>query len=179
MAVVIALDAGTTSVRALAIDESGEELGSAQLEFRQHFPQPGLLEHDPEDIWTAASATLMDLTKHLNSNGVPITALGITNQRETVVAWDAATGLARHRAIVWQDRRTAERCRELEAAGHAELVRTRTGLVLDPYFSASKIEWMLAKPGRLVVKGWFRLGFGILLIVLGLTVFGIPDAAAN
>ncbi len=144
MAIVIALDAGTTGVRAFAVDETGRAVGYRYREFTQHFPQPGWVEHDALEIWNAIVGTAAELISSLQQ---PVAAIGITDQRETIVAWDRRTGLPRHRAIVWQDRRTAARCEELEAAGHLPLVRDRTGLVLDPYFSGSKVEWLLTKGG--------------------------------
>ena len=140
--VVIALDAGPTGVRSLAIDERSRVVDSAYREFPQHFPRPGWVEHDAEDIWNAVQATLGELCGRLDQS---VATIGITNQRETVVAWSRSTGAPRHRAIVWQDRRTAERCDEL--TDHLPLVRQRTGLVLDPYFSGSKIEWLLRDGG--------------------------------
>ncbi len=144
MAVVISIDAGTTGVRSFAIDEQGRPAGKSYREFTQHFPQPGWVEHDPVEIWEAVVATLADLCSTLDQ---PVAALGITDQRETVVVWDRRTGQPRHRAIVWQDRRTAQRCDELREAGHLDLVRSTSGLVLDPYFSASKLEWLLTEGG--------------------------------
>jgi glycerol kinase len=144
MAVVIALDAGTTGVRAFAVNEQGEPVGYRYREFTQHFPRPGWVEHDPTEIWNAIVGTTAELISALRQ---PVAAIGITDQRETVVAWDRRTGEPRHRAIVWQDRRTAARCEALEAAGHLPLVRATTGLVLDPYFSASKFEWLLTEGG--------------------------------
>jgi glycerol kinase len=138
---VLALDAGTTGVRSRAVFADGRDSVGTYLEFPQHFPRPGWVEHDPGDIWGAARSTITDL---IDAVGSMPAAIGITNQRETVVAWNRATGTPYGRAIVWQDRRTADRCADLEAAGHLPLVRARTGLVLDPYFSASKVEWMLA-----------------------------------
>ncbi len=136
--VILALDQGTTSTRTMSFGRDGQPRRAARREFAQHYPQAGWVEHDPEDIWRDALATLREV-------GVDpaIDAIGITNQRETVVAWNRRTGVPYHRAIVWQDRRTAERCDELAAAGHLPLVRSRTGLVLDPYFSGSKFEWLL------------------------------------
>jgi glycerol kinase len=140
MAVVVAIDAGTTGVRSMALSEAGLPVGMAYREFTQHFPRPGWVEHDATEIWEAVRATLTELVSSLDE---PVAAIGITDQRETVVAWDRRTGEPRHRAIVWQDRRTAARCDELAEAGHLPLVRRATGLVLDPYFSASKLEWLL------------------------------------
>ena len=115
MAVVIALDAGTTGVRAFAVDGSGRSVGYRYREFTQHFPQPGWVEHDAMEIWHAIVGTTAELISSLQE---PVAAIGITDQRETIVAWDRRTGLPRHRAIVWQDRRTASRCDDLAAAGH-------------------------------------------------------------
>jgi glycerol kinase len=144
MGVVIAIDAGTTGVRSFAIDEQGKPLGFTYREFTQHFPRPGWVEHDAEEIWDAVVATLAELGERLDQ---PIAAIGITDQRETVVLWDKATGRPRHHAIVWQDRRTAARCEQLQADGHLLLVRRTTGLVLDPYFSGTKVEWLLDEGG--------------------------------
>ena len=144
-AVVIAIDAGTTGVRSRAVFADDRPPVAADREFTQHFPQPGGVEHDAEEIWQAVRATLNDVIDRIE--GAEIAAIGITNQRETVVAWSRSTGRPLHRAIVWQDRRTAERCEELAAAGHLELVRSRTGLVLDPYFSGTKLAWLLGPGG--------------------------------
>jgi glycerol kinase len=141
---VIAIDAGTTGVRAFAVDEKGAPLDYAYQEFPHYFPQPGWVEHDADEIWGAVESTLADLTARLDP---PVVAIGITDQRETTVVWDKKTGRPRHRAIVWQDRRTADRCRALQEAGHLPLVREQTGLVLDPYFSATKLEWLLTEGG--------------------------------
>ena len=157
MAVVLALDAGTTSVRTMAVDESGTVVDSAQQEFPQYFPRPGRVEHNAEEIWAAASSTLSVVARRQAENGIPIAALGITNQRETVVAWDVATSRPRHQAIVWQDRRTASRCEALVSEGLLDEVRRTTGLVLDPYFSATKFEWLLTQ-GGVVADDNLRLG---------------------
>lgn len=145
MSVVIAIDAGTTGVRSLALRPDGTPAGYAYREFPQHFPNPGWVEHDPDDIWDATVATLAELVDRLD--GEAVAAVGVTNQRETVVAWDRRTGRPLHRAIVWQDRRTAPRCDALREAGHLDLVRRTTGLVIDPYFSATKLEWLLTEGG--------------------------------
>jgi glycerol kinase len=145
MSVVVAIDAGTTGVRSFAVGDDGSPAGYAYREFPQHFPRPGWVEHDPRDIWDATTATLTELIAMLD--GAPVAAIGITNQRETVVAWDRRTGAPLHNALVWQDRRTAARCDELREAGHLDQVRATTGLVLDPYFSATKLEWLLAEGG--------------------------------
>lgn len=144
--VILALDQGTTSSRAMAIGLDGQVIASAQEEFPQIFPQSGWVEHDPEAIWRTQRRTAEQALERLG--GRKIASIGVTNQRETVVVWDRKTGDAIHNAIVWQDRRTAQRTQALAAAGHEELVCERTGLVLDPYFSASKIAWILdAVPG--------------------------------
>jgi glycerol kinase len=145
MAVVIAIDAGTTGVRCLAVREDATLAGYAYAEFPQHFPQPGLVEHDPQGIWGAVTTTLAALVRRLDDE--PVAAIGITDQRETTVVWDRRTGEPLHNAIVWQDRRTAARCDELRAQGKLDLVRHTTGLVLDPYFSATKLEWLLTEGG--------------------------------
>lgn len=139
--VVIAIDAGTTGVRSRAYLDDTTSPVSAYREFTQHFPAPGLVEHDAEEIWGAVRETLAHVISEVTSRGYEIAAIGITNQRETIVAWDRRTHLPLHRAIVWQDRRTADRCSDL--APHLDRVRRITGLVLDPYFSASKIEWLV------------------------------------
>jgi glycerol kinase len=133
----VAIDAGTTGVRALAVDESGTITDLSYRELTQHFPRPGWVEHDPTEIWDAVRATLVDVAGRLVASGTAVAAIGITNQRETAVAWDRRTGRPLAPAIVWQDRRTADRCDRLADAGYLPLVRDRTGLVLDPYFSAT------------------------------------------
>ena len=144
MSVVVAIDAGTTGVRSFAVREDGTAAGFSYREFTQHFPHPGWVEHDATEIWQAVQATLVELDERL---GEPIAAIGITDQRETLVAWDRRTGRPLHRAIVWQDRRTAGRCDQLRDDGFEPTVRATTGLVLDPYFSASKAEWLLTEGG--------------------------------
>lgn len=144
MSVVIAIDAGTTGVRSFAVDDTGRPVGFTYREFTQHFPRPGWVEHDATEIWDAVAVTLSELSAELDQ---PVAAIGITDQRETTVVWDRRTGEPLHRAIVWQDRRTADRCAALEAEGHLPLVRRTTGLVLDPYFSATKLEWLLGPGG--------------------------------
>lgn len=157
MPVVIAIDAGTTGVRSFAVDESGNPRARSYREFPQHFPRPGWVEHDAGDIWSATIETLGEVAAVMADEGETIAAIGITNQRETVVAWDRSTGRPLHRAIVWQDRRTAGRCDELREAGHLATVRAKTGLVLDPYFSATKMEWLLTTGG---VEAGPNLAFG-------------------
>ncbi len=147
MSSVIAIDAGTTGVRSFAVDAAGRPQAMAYREFPQHFPRPGWVEHDPDDIWRVTLETLAEVAAVLADAGETVAAIGITNQRETTVVWDRRTGQPRHRAIVWQDRRTAEACDRLRADGHEPLVRRRTGLVLDPYFSATKLAWLLREGG--------------------------------
>ncbi len=138
---VIAIDAGTTGVRSRAVFVDARPAVASYREFTQHYPKPGWVEHDATEIWDAVVATLDDVVAQVGRDTVA--AIGITNQRETVVAWNWASGEPYGSAIVWQDRRTAARCRELAEAGHLELVRSQTGLVLDPYFSGTKFEWLL------------------------------------
>jgi glycerol kinase len=147
MAVVMAIDAGTTGVRAMAFDAKGSVVRSSYREFPQHFPRPGWVEHDATDIWRAVETTLGEVGAALERDGETVAAIGITDQRETTVVWNRRTGEPVHRALVWQDRRTAGRCDELREAGHLPLVRHTTGLVLDPYFSASKLEWLFTEGG--------------------------------
>jgi glycerol kinase len=141
-AIVISIDCGTTGVRSFAVNTEGLPIGFRYTEFTQHFPQPGWVEHDAMEIWDSVQSTLHDLLTSLPT-GTTVAALGITNQRETVVAWDRTTGKPLARAIVWQDRRTAGVCDRLTAEGHLPTVRARTGLVLDPYFSGTKFRWLL------------------------------------
>ncbi len=143
MTVVVAIDAGTTGVRAFAVDEHGAPRGWAYREFPQYFPTPGWVEHDAEEILTVTLTVLAEVHETMRAAGETIAAIGITNQRETVVVWDRRTGRPRHRAIVWQDRRTAGDCDALRAAGAEPRVRAVTGLVLDPYFSGTKLAWLL------------------------------------
>jgi glycerol kinase len=150
MGTVVAIDAGTTGVRALAVDEHGTITDIAYRELTQHFPRPGWVEHDAAEIWDHVRATVTELLGRLDG-GRPA-AVGITNQRETVVAWDPRTGRPLHRAIVWQDRRTAARCEQLREDGHLDRVRAMTGLVLDPYFSATKMGWLLTEGGLAAVE---------------------------
>ncbi len=147
MACVIAIDAGTTGVRALAVDGSGAVIDVSYRELTQYYPRPGWVEHDPVEIWDAVVATVGEVAGRRHEAGSAVAAIGITNQRETVIAWDRASGRPLHNAIVWQDRRTAERCDELRAEGRLPVVRERTGLVLDPYFSGTKMEWLLGPGG--------------------------------
>ncbi len=140
---ILALDQGTTSSRAILFDRSGAIRGIAQREFRQIFPQPGWVEHDPQEIWSSQAGVAVEALAGANLAASDIAAIGVTNQRETTVVWDRRTGKPIHNAIVWQDRRTAGMCDRLREAGHADLIRARTGLVLDAYFSGTKVRWLL------------------------------------
>ena len=140
---ILAIDQGTTSSRAIVFDSAGAVIASAQEEFPQHYPSDGWVEHDPEDIWRTVLATSREAIETAEKAGGEIAAIGITNQRETTILWDRKTGKPLYNAIVWQDRRTAETCAALREAGHEDDIAARTGLVLDPYFSASKAAWIL------------------------------------
>jgi glycerol kinase len=140
---ILAIDQGTTGTTCIVFDERAEPIGRAYREFTQHFPRPGWVEHDAAEIWEVTQAVAGEALADAEVRPGELAAVGIANQRETVCVWDPAGGEPLHRAIVWQDRRTAARCEELRARGHESLVRERTGLVLDPYFSATKIEWLL------------------------------------
>jgi len=140
---LLAIDQGTTGSTALVMTRDGRTLGRATLEFPQHFPQPGWVEHEPEEIWFSVVGAVAEALRLAGVDGSDIAAVGITNQRETTLLWERTTGRALHRAIVWQDRRTSGRCAELRAAGHTPLVTRTTGLVLDPYFAGTKLEWLL------------------------------------
>ncbi len=140
---ILAIDQGTTGTTCLVFDEQAEVVGRGYREFPQHFPRPGWVEHDMEEIWQTTHAVAGEALDDAGVGPGELAAVGITNQRETVCVWDPETGRPLHRAIVWQDRRTAARCAELRDQGVEDLIRNRTGLVLDPYFSATKIEWLL------------------------------------
>src|ERR1700756_3156264 len=143
MKYLLALDQGTTSSRALVIDYSGKVISVAQKEFTQFFPQPGWVEHDPTEIWTSQLGVAADAIIRANISLGDIAAIGITNQRETAVVWDRKTGEPIFHAIVWQDRRTAPICDQMRADGLEELIDSRTGLIIDPYFSGTKVRWLL------------------------------------
>jgi glycerol kinase len=157
---VVAIDAGTSGVRALVVDEQARVVDVAYREITQYFPRPGWVEHDPGEIWDAVCATLAEVGGRLAEAGGTVAAIGITNQRETLVAFDRSDGRPLHRAIVWQDRRTADICAALERDGHLPMVRERTGLVLDPYFTASKITWLLRQGDLALSAGDANLAFG-------------------
>jgi glycerol kinase len=176
MSCVIAIDAGTTGVRAFALGADGQPRGRAYREFPQHFPRPGWVEHDANDIWRATQETLAEVARELQAAGEAVAAIGITNQRETVVVWDRRTGEPRARAIVWQDRRTAERCDALRAAGHEPMIRAATGLVLDPYFSASKLSWLFHDGG---VTADADLAFGTVDTWVLWNLTGGPDGGVH
>jgi len=158
---VLALDQGTTSSRAIVFDRRGRARGAAQQEFAQHFPQPGWVEHDPRDLWATTRRTALAALAEANLTARDIVAIGLTNQRETTLLWDRRTGRPLHRAIVWQDRRTAGLCAQLKRRGLEPLFRRKTGLVLDPYFSGSKLAWLLDHvPGARRRAGRGELAFG-------------------
>ncbi|SFR32194.1 glycerol kinase [Yoonia tamlensis] len=140
---ILAIDQGTTSSRTIIFDQDMQVVATAQEEFTQHFPQSGWVEHNPDDLWSTVAGTARSAIERAGLGPDDIAAIGITNQRETTVVWNRHTGQAIHNAIVWQDRRTAAYCRELTAAGHADMITARTGLLLDPYFSATKLKWIL------------------------------------
>ena len=140
---ILAIDQGTTGTTCIVFDEQGRPAGRSYREFEQHFPRPGWVEHDADEIWDVTVAVARSALEEAGTDADGLAGIGITNQRETVVAWDRATGDPLHRAIVWQDRRTAVRCDELREEGHEQLIRERTGLVIDPYFSGTKMEWLV------------------------------------
>jgi glycerol kinase len=140
---ILAIDQGTTGTTCIVFDEQGRPRGRAYSEFEQHFPRPGWVEHDAAEIWEVTRKVAVGALADAAVQGSDLKGIGITNQRETVVAWDQGTGEPVHNALVWQDRRTAARCDELREQGHEPLIRERTGLVIDPYFSGTKIEWLI------------------------------------
>mgnify|MGYP000013343204 CR=1 FL=1 len=158
---ILAIDQGTTSSRAIVFSDQGVPLASAQQEFKQYFPKDGWVEHDGEEIWQSTLLVCQQALRHQSLQASDVRAIGITNQRETTLVWDAVTGETIHPAIVWQDRRTADYCAELKAAGHEADVAARTGLLIDPYFSATKIRWILQQvPGarERAERGELRFG---------------------
>ena len=161
MKYLLAIDQGTTSSRSIVFTKNGEIAAAAQKEFRQIFPKPGWVEHDPEEIWATQSGTITEALAKGGIGAQDIAAIGITNQRETVVLWNRETGKPVANAIVWQDRRTAGFCDRLKAAGHSPMIRRKTGLVIDAYFSASKLRWMLENvPGARRRAEAGKLAFG-------------------
>ncbi|MDP1775682.1 MAG: FGGY family carbohydrate kinase, partial [Moraxellaceae bacterium] len=140
---LLAIDQGTTSTRAIVFDETGAKRSMAQVELPQHFPCDGWVEHDAMEIWWATETVCRDVLRKVGLHARDIAAIGITNQRETTVLWDRSNGMPVHKAIVWQDRRTSATCAQLKADGHEAMVQAKTGLLLDPYFSATKLAWLL------------------------------------
>ncbi|EMB15543.1 glycerol kinase GlpK [Rhodopirellula europaea] len=161
MKAILALDQGTTSSRAILFAHDGSIIGVSQKEFTQHYPKPGWVEHDATEIWTTQLAVARDVLKQHNMDVSDIEAIGITNQRETTLVWDRATGEPIHNAIVWQDRRTAADCDALREAGHSDLVQKKTGLIIDAYFCATKLRWILDNvPGARTRAENGELAFG-------------------
>jgi glycerol kinase len=140
---ILALDQGTTSSRSMLFDKQGNIISTAQKEFKQIYPQPGWVEHDAEEIWSTQFGTMAEAVAKANISMKQVAGIGITNQRETTVVWERSTGKPIYHAIVWQDRRTASYCDDLKAAGHKEMIRQKTGLIIDAYFSATKLKWIL------------------------------------
>ncbi|HET7756686.1 MAG TPA: FGGY family carbohydrate kinase, partial [Steroidobacteraceae bacterium] len=158
---VLAIDQGTTSTRAIVFDAQGRAVAGARREHRQYYPAPGWVEHDADAIWRDALAAAREALAQAGLAARDLAAIGITNQRETAVIWDRSTGEPIHRAIVWQDRRTAEECAALRRAGAERVVQERTGLLLDPYFSATKVAWTLDHvPGARARAERGELAFG-------------------
>ena len=140
---ILALDQGTTSCRAVVVDQKGSIVSVAQKEFTQIFPKPGWVEHDATEIWATQAGMAAEAVSKKGIKGEQIAAIGITNQRETVVGWDKISGEPVYNAIVWQDKRTSAYCDELKAAGKSDMIREKTGLVIDSYFSGTKVKWIL------------------------------------
>ncbi|MEO5905175.1 MAG: FGGY family carbohydrate kinase, partial [Saprospiraceae bacterium] len=140
---ILSLDQGTTSSRSILFDHQGNIVNVAQREFKQIYPQPGWVEHDAEEIWSTQAGTIAEVIAKTGATAESIAAIGITNQRETTVVWDRMTWKPVYHAIVWQDRRTAEYCDQLKEEGMASVIQDKTGLVLDAYFSATKVKWIL------------------------------------
>lgn len=158
---LLSLDQGTTSSRTIVFDRKGKVIATAQREFTQHYPQPGWVEHDAEEIWATQLRTMREAVKKAGAKPEEIAAIGITNQRETTIAWDRRTGKPVGRAIVWQDRRTAGFCDQLKARGAEAMIRHKTGLVVDAYFSATKLRWILQNvPGAKALAKDGHLAFG-------------------
>ena len=158
---ILALDQGTSSSRAIVFDHEGNICSVAQMEFTQHFPQPGWVEHNPMEIWSSEAAVIAEAISKIGINGKDIAAIGITNQRETTIVWDVETGVPVYNAIVWQDRRTSAFCDELKARGLVEKIREKTGLIIDAYFSGTKIKWILDNvPGAREKAHAGKLRFG-------------------
>ena len=143
MSYIVAIDQGTTSTRSIVFDRDMKPLDSAQKEFKQYFPKSGWVEHDPKDLWDSTVSTFKEALNRLNLTARDVSAIGITNQRETALVWDPKTGQCLSKAIVWQDRRTSDFCKRLKEQSWEEMITTKTGLFLDPYFSSTKINWLL------------------------------------
>ena len=158
---ILALDQGTSSSRAIVFDQNGQTKAVSQKEFTQIFPKPGWVEHNPMEIWSSQASVIAEAITSIDINGMNIAAIGITNQRETTIVWDAETGEPVYNAIVWQDRRTSEYCDSLKRDGRTDLIRSKTGLIIDAYFSATKIRWILENvPGARQKAEEGRLRFG-------------------
>jgi len=158
---ILALDQGTTSSRAIIFDHAGQIIALSQKEFKQYFPKPGWVEHDPNEIWSTQAGVAAEATVKAGLNGKNIKAIGITNQRETTIVWNRETGETIYNAIVWQDRRTAAYCDKLKQDGHSDMIRSKTGLVIDAYFSGSKIKWILDNvDGARALANAGKLAFG-------------------
>jgi len=140
---IISIDQGTTSSRAILFNIKGQPIFSSQKEFKQYFPKSGWVEHDPEEIWSTTKKTLLDVIKKARALKGKVLTIGITNQRETTILWDKKTGKAVYKAIVWQDRRTEDFCKKLRSQNKDTMIFNKTGLLIDPYFSGTKIKWIL------------------------------------
>src|SRR5690625_1435573 len=140
---ILSLDQGTTSTRAILFNQEGNIVAIAQREFEQHFPKPGWVEHDPNEIWTSVLACMAEVLRKADVEPSEVAGIGITNQRETTVVWDKHTGRPIHRAIVWQSRQSESICQQLRDKGYEQLFRDKTGLLIDPYFSGTKVKWLL------------------------------------
>ena len=158
---ILALDQGTTSSRAIVFDHNGHIKSVAQKEFTQYFPQPGWVEHNPNEIWSSQASVIAEAISAIDINGLDIAGIGITNQRETTIVWDVDTEEPIYNAIVWQDRRTSEFCDELKAQGLTDKFHEKTGLIIDAYFSGTKIKWILDNvPGARKRAEMGKLRFG-------------------
>ena len=158
---ILAIDQGTTSSRAIPFDRAGQTVAIDQREFMQYFPDDGWVEHDPEEIWRTTVAVIRGALAAAGAKPSDVSAIGIANQRETTVIWERDSGSTIHNAVVWQDRRTAETCAALVADGHGPMVQSKTGLIIDAYFSATKIAWILDHvPGARARAGRGELAFG-------------------
>ena len=189
---ILALDQGTSSSRAIVFDEKGTTCAVAQKEFRQIFPKSGWVEHDPHEIWSSQASVIAEAITTLDINGLNIAGIGITNQRETTIVWDSETEEPIYNAIVWQDRRTSDYCDELKKQGVTDMIRQKTGLIIDAYFSATKIKWILdnvpgarkrAEKGKLLfgtVDTWliWRLTRGEVFELDGSTIFTMGGATS-